>query len=274
MSKLLTSYDFGKTASLACQVDQRFSYCLYVPRTYAQRAQAPRILVAMHDTGRQNQPLRDLFAEYAESSNTIIIAPLFPGGIIVPGDLENYKYLRFHDIRFDEVLISMVEEVAARYCVDGSRFSLFGFSGGAHFSHRFLYVHPDRLNTVIVASPGSVTLPTAKFQWWAGLQDFETIFGMPVPWDRIRAVPVHLMVGSKDVNPKGIVLSSDSPNWIVGADAAGANRLERLRSLFEQLKHSQAQVTFEELADIGHEVGPIVKAAIRYFGARNHAAYA
>ena len=270
MSKRLSSYDFGKTASLACQVDQRFSYCLYVPRTYAQRAEGPRLLVAIHDTGRHNQPLRDLFADFAESTNTIVIAPLFPGGIIVPGDLENYKYLRFQNIRFDEILISMVEEVAARYGIDGFRFSLFGFSGGAHFSHRFLYVHPDRLDAVVVASPGSVTLPTTKFQWWAGLRNFEDIFGMPVPWDHIRTVPVHLLVGSDDVNPKGIVLSTDNPNWIEGAHEAGANRLERLRTLFEQLKQSQVQVTFEELAGIGHEVGPIVNAAIRYFGARIH----
>lgn len=268
MSKRLSSYDLGKTASLACQVDQRFSYCLYVPHTYAQRAETPRLLVAIHDTGRHNQHLRDQFAEFAESTNTIIISPLFPGGIIVPGDLENYKYLRFQNIRFDEILISMVEEVAARYGIDGSRFSLFGFSGGAHFSHRFLYVHPDRLHAVVVASPGSVTLPTTKFQWWAGLQNFEAIFGMPVPWDRICNVPVHLMVGSEDVNPKGIVLSNDNPNWIEGAQEAGANRLERLRTLFAQLKQSQVQVTFEELAGIGHEVGPIVSAAIRYFGTR------
>lgn len=270
MLKRLSSYDFGKTASLACLADQRFSYCLYVPRDYAQRAEAPRLLVAIHDTGRHNQPLRDLFAEFAESTNTIVLAPLFPGGIIVPGDLDSYKYLRFHDICFDEILISMVDEVAARYGFDGSRFSLFGFSGGAHFSHRFLYVHPDRLDAVIVASPGSVTLPTTRFQWWAGLQNFETIFGVPVPWDRIRKIPIHLMVGSRDVNPNGIVQSTDNPNWVEGADAAGANRIERLRTLFEQLKQSQAQVTFEELAGIGHEVGPIVNAAIRYFGARIH----
>ena len=76
------------------------------------------------------------------------------------------------------------------------------------------------------------------------------------------------MVGSEDVNPKGIVLSNDNPNWVEGAQEAGANRLERLRTLFAQLKQSQVPVTFEELAGIGHEVGPIVSAAIRYFGAR------
>ena len=88
MSKRLSSYDLGKTASFACQVDQRFSYCLYVPRAYAQRAETPRLLVAIHDTGRHNQQLRDHFAEFAELTNTIVISPLFPGGIIVPGDLE------------------------------------------------------------------------------------------------------------------------------------------------------------------------------------------
>ncbi len=261
----LSAYNLGKTPSFACQADQRFSYCLYVPSKYDERARPARVLVVIHDTQRNNQSLRDAFAEFAEESNTLVIAPLFPAGIAVASDLDNYKYLRFRDIRFDEVLLEMTAEVARRYGVDDARFALFGFSGGAHFAHRLVYVCPDRLRTVVAASPGSVTLPSEEYRWWPGLADFERLFGRPVPWERVRAVPLHLVVGSDDTNPRGIVQSQESPNWVEGAAAAGSNRVERLRTLHAQLKQRGARVTLEELPGVGHELEPVVAAAVRYF---------
>lgn len=265
MSAALSGYHLGKTPSFACQADQRFSYCLYVPTTCARRGGGARMLVVIHDTLRNNQSLRDAFAAFAERSNTLVVAPLFPAGIADESDLDNYKYLRFRDIRFDELLLAMTAEVAHRYGVDDARFSLFGFSGGAHFAHRLLYVRPDRLEAVVAAAPGSVTLPSEAFKWWPGLADFPAIFGKPVPWDALRKVPVHLVVGSADTNPGGIVQSRDNPNWVEGASAAGANRVERLRTLHAQLRQRGANVTFEELAGVGHEPGPVIEAAVRYF---------
>ena len=259
----ISGYMIGRTPSFACRADQRFSYCLYVPTTFSTR-RPERMLVAMHDTLRNNQLLRDRFAEFAESTNTLVVAPLFPAGIVVPNDLDNYKYLRFADIRFDELLLQMTAEVAQRYGVDDARFSLFGFSGGAHFAHRFLYVHPQRLTSVVVAAPGSVTLPVNDYRWWAGLADFEQVFGRPVPWDRVRQVPIHLVVGSADTDPGGIVQSKDHPNWVQGAAAAGNNRVERLKSLHTHLRRLDTRVSFEELAGVGHEIGPVVQAAIRF----------
>ena len=260
----VSGYLLGRTPSFACQADQRFSYCLYVPQQYAQRSTPARMLVAVHDTSRNNQSLRDLFAEFAESTNTLVVAPLFPAGIGVADDLDSYKYLRFGDIRFDEVLLKMTSEVAARYGVDDTRFALFGFSGGAHFAHRFLYVQPQRIASLVVAAPGSVTLPVGDYKWWAGLADFERIFGRPVPWDRVCEVPVHLIVGARDTNPVGIVQSKDDPNWVEGAAAAGNNRVERLKTLHARLSQRNARATFEELPGVAHEIGPVVQAAIRF----------
>lgn len=261
---MTSGYLTGRTPSFACQADQRFSYCLYVPPQYAERSTPARMLIAIHDTSRNNQSLRDLFAEFAESTNTVVIAPLFPAGIAVADDLDNYKYLRFRDIRFDEVLLKMTSEVAARYGVDDTRFALFGFSGGAHFAHRFLYAQPERLESIVVAAPGSVTLPVDDYKWWAGLADFERIFGRPVPWDHVREVPIHLIVGAADTNPRGIVQSRDNPNWVEGAAAAGGNRVERMRTLDAHLRQRDARVSFEELPGVGHEVEPVVRAAIRF----------
>lgn len=264
MDPSVSGYFIERTPSFACQADQRFSYCLYVPRQYAKRSPPARMLVAVHDTARNNQSLRDLFADFAESTNTLVVAPLFPAGVGDPDDLDNYKYLRFRDIHFDEVLLEMTSEVAARYGVDDARFALFGFSGGAHFAHRFLYVQPQRIESLVVAAPGSVTLPVGDYKWWAGLADFERIFGRPVPWDRVREVPIHLIVGADDTNPGGIVQSKDNPHWVDGASAAGGNRVERLKSLHAHLRRRDARVTFEELPGVAHEIGPVAQAAIRF----------
>ena len=260
-------YHLGKTASFASAADPRFSYCLYVPPRYA--ARPARILVAIHDTLRNNQGLRDLFADYAEQANTVVIAPLFPAAIEDLEELDNYKYLEFRGIRFDRIVLAMVDEVAKRYALDGSRFSLFGFSGGAHFTHRFLYVHPDRLDAVIAGAPGSVTLPTEDYAWWPGLKGFDGVFGHPVRWDLVRRVPIYLIVGGDDTNPRGIVASRNHPRWIEGADAAGGNRVERLRTLHARLHDRGARVTFEELAGVGHELAPIVAAAARFLQSRD-----
>jgi len=264
MTADLSGYRLGRTTSFACIADQRFSYCLYVPPGYAKQSSPARLLVAVHDTLRNNQALRDLFSEYAERTNTIVVAPLFPADIVVADDLDNYKYLEFGGIRFDRVLIAMVEEVAARYGVDGSRFALFGFSGGAHFAHRFLYVHPGRLEAVVAGAPGSVTLPTDEYPWWPGLANFPAIFGGPVRWDLVREVPIHLVVGAEDVDPRGIVHSEDHPRWIEGANAAGGNRVERLRTLHAHFEKRGAKATFEALPGVSHQVGPIVGAAIGF----------
>lgn len=256
-------YFTGRTPSFACQADQRFSYCLYAPcRT------PPRVLlVAVHDTLRNNQSLRDAFAEHAEASGTLVLAPLFPAGIGRPDELDGYKYLRADGVHYDELLLAMVEEVAARHAVDAGRFALFGFSGGAHFAHRLLYLRPERLSSAVIAAPGSVTLPDPRLPWWAGLADFETRFGRPVDWAALQRVPAHLVVGAADTNPAGTIRSPDHPLWVEGADAAGTNRVERLRSLHAQLLAHGCRATLEILPGVAHAVGPTVSAAIRFFSA-------
>lgn len=257
-------YSTGRTPSYATQADPRFSYCLYVPKAAAERPKGVPLIVAIHDTLRDNHKLRDLLADLAEASRAVVLAPLFPAAIEDPRNLDNYKYLRYRGIRFDELLLSMATEVAQRYGVSVERFMLYGFSGGAHFAHRFLYVHPERLSAVVAAAPGSVTLPVEDYRWWPGLRGFEEVFGKPVDWDAVRRVPVHLVVGADDTHPGGIVHSADHPSWMEGADAAGANRVERLRALHAGLERRGVRATLEVLPGVGHELVPVTQAAIRF----------
>ena len=45
-------YETGATPLFACQADQRFSYCLYVPQSYRPEGAPLELAVLVHGTGR------------------------------------------------------------------------------------------------------------------------------------------------------------------------------------------------------------------------------
>jgi poly(3-hydroxybutyrate) depolymerase len=262
----LSYYDFGQTPFFALQVDQRVSYCLYVPRDYAEDGDKTYALaVLMHGTGRTATTYRDGFRDFADAHDCILLAPLFPAGLIEPGELSNYKRLAFHDMRFDQLLLAMVDEVAAKYRVDAGRFLLFGFSGGGHFTHRFLYAHPQRLLGVSIGAPGSVTLLDWTRDWWVGLRDFEARFGHPVDLEAMRRVAVQMVVGGDDTETWEIVTKPSDPGWMEGADLAGGNRQERMLSLRASFERHGIPVRHDVVPGVAHEGAKVLVPVADFF---------
>ncbi|MCI3208311.1 hydrolase [Pandoraea capi] len=262
----LTAYHVGATMSFSCRMDPRFSYCLYVPRDYADAGRPPcRLLLAVHGTERANQRLRDLFATFAEQENYIVVAPLFPADLSDDGDIDAYKYLVHGEMRYDLIACDMLDEVAAAYGVQADESLVFGFSGGAHFAHRFLYGHAPRVRAASIAAPGGITLPDATQPWWIGVQDFEARFGHPVEWHALGRIALHLAVGAEDTNPKGMIQGPTHPHWMPGADALGSTRVARLQRLRDALQEVNANVRYEALDGVRHEMAPLVDAAQRFF---------
>lgn len=260
-----TPYDIGRTPATACRIDQRFSYCLYVPASVVENpARAGRILAAIHGTDRGNQALRDLFIPYAEATGSIILAPLFPCGIGEPQERDNYKYIEYHGIRFDHLLLDMVDEVAERYGVDAGRFDLFGFSGGAHFAHRFLYLHPSLLRTASIGAPGSPTLLDGTRRWWVGVADIEKLFGVRLDLAAMRRVRVHLAVGSDDTDTWEITHTPGSRHWMDGANDAGVTRVDRMRTLAGSLWASGLDVRLDVLDGVRHSRDALVASAVAF----------
>ncbi len=263
-SPTAAAYLKGRTPIFASRTDQRFSYCLHVPSGHAEGDRPLPLVVLVHGTARTGPQYRDGFSDWAEEHNALVLAPLFPGGIAAPGELHSYKFLMAGDLRYDRILLDIVAEVGSQFNVDTERFLLHGFSGGGQFTQRFFYLHPDRLRAVSIGAPGRVTLLDGTQDWWLGTRDIEERSGIRVDIERLRKVPVHMVVGALDTETWEINNVGDS-NWLDGADAVGRTRIERLESLRRNFEENGIPVEFEIVPDVGHR-GSLVRPAVkRYF---------
>jgi dienelactone hydrolase len=263
-SPTAASYLKGRTPVFAARTDQRFSYCLYVPSAHADSDQPLPLVVLVHGTARTGPQYRDGFADWAEEHNAVVLAPLFPGGIAGPGELHSYKFLMADDLRYDHILLDIVDEVAGSFHVDAERFLLHGFSGGGQFAQRFFYLHPDRLRAVSIGAPGRVTLLDDTKDWWLGTRDLEARSGVHIDIPALRKIPVHMVVGALDTETWEINNVGDA-NWLDGADATGKTRIERLDCLRRNFEEHGIPVKFEIVPDVGHR-GSLVRPAVKdYF---------
>jgi poly(3-hydroxybutyrate) depolymerase len=255
-------YHSGATTVFAYGADQRFSYCLYLPER-TDTGDAMPLVVLVHGTERGNAAYRDAFASFAERHGCAVLAPLFPAGIDDPEDLHNYKFIAYHGIRYDRVLLGMVDEVAARYPVDGSRFCLHGFSGGGQFTHRFLYLHPDRLAAASIGAPGRITRLDGDQPWWLGTRGFAEEFGQGIDLAALARVPVQMVVGDRDTDTWEIT-NPGGTNWMDGAEKTGRTRIERLRTLQADFEEHGVAVRFDLVPGVAHS-GTGVLDAVRGF---------
>ena len=263
----LSTLDLLATPAWACTAEPRLSYCLYVPRRVEAVPERFRLLVAVHGTDRRSEEMRDFFAAFAEREDCIVLAPLFPGNLGVPGDLDGYKYLDHGGIRYDRALQDMVAEVAGRYGLACSRFLLFGFSGGAHFAHRYAYLHPETLIAASVAAPGMITLPDPREPYWSGLAGLEAVAGRPLALERLQALPIQVAIGMKDDSGHRSPVPPGTGITDAHVARVGVTRLDRARFLSDALRRFGVAVTHTEVPDAGHQFLPLGTAALPFLGA-------
>lgn len=244
-------YDYGKTVIFASAADPRLHMLLYVPPAAAHRK--VELLVAVHGTGRTSGiEFRDGFAEFGLYNDCAVLCPIFPVGVMGDGERSGYKYMEEGDIRYDLALLAMVDEVAAKYDQDWSQFAIFGFSGGGQFSHRFAILHPERLWAASVGAPGSVTLIDPDRDWWVGVRDLQQRFGKPFDLAALARVPVHMVVGTADLENWEITHQPGGRYYMEGANDAGSTRPERLDTLAASFRAAGVNVTLDKLPGISH----------------------
>ena len=262
----LSYYDFGRTTAYCCQSDPRFSYCAYVPESYAEDGTDHyRLLVAVHGSRREMVAYRDAFIALAERRRLIVLAPLFPAGILAVDDHSSYKMLRVGAMHYDAVLFAMIAELQARYRLYIDRFSLFGFSGGAQFAQRFFYLHPERLSALSIAAPGVVTLLDFERDHWVGVRDFAERFGKPLDLNAMRRLPVQMVVGAEDKDTWEITIKPGDPWWRPDANAAGADRPARLEALKASFEAHGLAVRRDVVPGVAHTLPGLIPVVEDFF---------
>ena len=261
----LSYYDYGATTFYACQYDQRFSYNAYIPNNYNEEdSSVYPLLVVIHGTNRPVEKYRDAFKDFAEVNNTIILVPVFPAGIVEPGDLSSYKFIKSHGIHYDAILLAMIDEMAIKYKIMKDKFLLYGFSGGGQFAHRFFYLHPERLLGVSIGAPGRITYLNPTEKWYVGTQDIEEQMGISINLDEMRKVPVQMVIGDLDVETWEINDKRD-PYWMEGFDVNGKTRVERLEALRNNFVEHGIVVQFDTVPEVGHKGLPLLPKVKAFF---------
>jgi len=233
-------------AQFAYRSDPRFSYCVHVPK-----APARRLLVAVHGTGRNAMAYRDALAAFAEAEGYLVLAPLFPVGVLGDFNPDGYKYMAEQGLRYDRILLGMIDELEQLLSARFERFSLFGFSGGGHFAHRFFYLHPERLRSVSVGAPGGVTLLDDTRNFWIGTRDFRERFGTAPDLAAMRQVPAQILIGSED--QAAFVSPPHVGHHAADMESLGRNRLERSATLLANWLDHGLQARRDVIAGVGHE---------------------
>lgn len=266
-SRATDLYYYGKTIITACGADPRFHYIMYVPPSVAD-GEVVDLIIAVHGTSRTSAvEFRDSFAEFGRWNHCAILCPIFAANVCGDGNRSGYKYLKEHDIRYDDVLLAMVKEVAAEYRQDWDSFAMFGFSGGGHFVHRFAILHPERVWALSIGAPGSVTQIDENQDWWVGIRNLPEVFGVRFNREAFARIPVHMIVGGADREAWEITHTETSRYWMPGANSAGTTRPERLATLKKSFESAGARVQFDVVPGVSHERSKVLDRVKDFFHA-------
>lgn len=227
-----------------CPSDPRFHYWVHLPDCYYDEEDPHyQLLVIVHGTGCAVEHYLEGARKLADEQHVAVMAPVFPGGLLDYDDFNSYKLLSCDGVRYDQVVLSMVDDMAKRYPgVETDRFFMFGHSGGGQFTNRFLFAHPERLKAVCIGAPGRPTFLNFDEDYFWGVRDFRKYFDKDLDLASVRQVPVLITVGEFDTK-------------FIGESPYGTNRLDRMKSLRANLQENGVEASLTVLPGLEHGDG-------------------
>lgn len=240
-------YPTQQVLHLGLEQDPSQAYALYLPN--ANLREAP-VLVCVHGISRNAEEQINSFSDYAEANGIILVAPLFDAG-----RFPDYQRLgrSGKGQRADLMMATILEEVGHRIGTTIHRISLFGYSGGAQFAHRFMMAYPERINAVVVAAAGWYTFPDSEVRYPRGIGATEQVTGAPFNLDRFLQIPVCALVGEHDTIRDSTLRSG--PNLERQQGLTRKERADRwIRAMREAAKKREHHTLyyFELLPNTGH----------------------
>jgi pimeloyl-ACP methyl ester carboxylesterase len=228
------------------------SYRAFVPP--AGWHQPPLVLVHGHGRGA-NRQFR-AFLPTAIARGVPLIAPVF-----APDRFEGYQSLGGADgpLAAMDALLGVLEDALWHLRVPTERVDMLGFSGGAQFVHRFAMLAPSRVLRVVVASAGWYTYLDEDRPFPRGVGASAQSGGRAVDITGFLGIPVHVLVGERDVERDRNLRTGGGIDRRQGHD-----RLTRALRWMDHLedearaRNLTPQVTFDLLAGTGHSFSEAV----------------
>ena len=188
---------------LLLRSDPSQEYLLYVPGSGG--AGAP-VFVSVHGISRNFEEHATLFAPFAEAHGMVLVAPFFTA-------VGNDDYQRLGSAgrggRSDLILDAILDEVQTLTGASTGTFCLFGFSGGAQFTHRYALVHPERIARALVGAAGWYMFPDSGVSYPYGLGASAEFPDFHFDPERFLRVPITVFVGGADTGVTNVRRSPD-----------------------------------------------------------------
>ncbi|XVJ69308.1 MAG: hypothetical protein HEQ39_06405 [Rhizobacter sp.] len=214
-------------------------------------------LVAVHGVGRDAKNQAALHMARATAQGRMVIAPLFDEKTW-PG----YQRIATQRRRPDLALLTLLETLSFVWGVNTRTVSLFGYSGGAQFAHRFAMLHPHRVDRLTACSAGWYTWPNGElFPCGLGGAPHRPLSRnlnvgdiAAANLDRFLQIPINVAVGELDNQVDPLTRDNDLLNH-----QQGTHRLERATRWSAALRECAAQrglkasINLHVLPQAGHD---------------------
>lgn len=244
--------------------DTPLGYHVFLPPATVHRPP----LVAVHGSGRGGARLFRALLPACVSSGTPLIAPAF-----TRERFTGYQTLAGADgpLAAQQALNRLLEGVCAELGLATDTVDLLGYSGGAQFVHRYAMAVPRRVRRLVMCSAGWYTSLEQR-PYPRGSAASPASGGSPLDVDGFLSLPVHVLVGERDVGRDAQLRTGERIDR-----RQGSNRLERALRWVDHLEDQArlrglpAHVSFDLLPDTGHSLteavhrGELVRRAIDFF---------
>lgn len=173
--------------------DTALKYYVYVPK---KRREHTSQFVSVHGVSRNAREHADMFAQLAEQYGVVLIAPIFSRR-----DFGDYQRLgrAGSGRRADYAIQSITREVERLTGANCSKISLFGFSGGGQFVHRYTMAHPEHVQRLVIGAAGWYTYPEAASRYPYGTASTPRLKGISFNVKKFLRVPACVLVGQWDI---------------------------------------------------------------------------
>jgi pimeloyl-ACP methyl ester carboxylesterase len=232
--------------------DTRLRSYLYWPASATREAP---VLVAVHGISRNAREQARLLAAAAERYGVVIVAPLF-GTDFFP----DFQRLGRRGLRADHALNRMLEDLARGTGLATGCVSLYGFSGGGQFCHRYAMAYPERVAGLVVTAAGWYTWPDEGRAFPQGMGRSAQLPDLRFDLERFLQIPTSVLVGTSDI------LRDVNLRQTPGVDRRqGTNRLERGRRWVRRLQREagkrgiDTRYEFRLLEHSGHDFAECIQ---------------